>query len=271
MASEESSSRPAFENAWRKRFEEFATLRDDDAGIAGWSFSGLDARFRRFAGVWQESAHGRFWLDAGCGAGTYSRYLASRGADVVGLDYCLPAVLKAKARAAWSCRWAVADVVRLPLKPGSFDGVLCFGVMQALADSAPTVRELAAQVAEGGEVWLDALNGYCVANALQRLSRWLRGKAPHLRYESPRRMKLLMEEAGLTGVRIHWIAIMPARLKLLQPVAESAVVSSLMKHVPGLGAVLSRSCMLTGRKPESTSLATPSKDPNPPHTPDQGA
>lgn len=242
------SGRPSFEDAWRKRFEEFATLRDDDAGIAGWSSSGLDVRFRHFLRAWEVRTHGKFWLDAGCGAGTYTRYLASQGAEVVGLDYCLPAAVKAKARDTWNCRWAVADVTRLPLKPAGFDGVLCFGVMQALTDSAPAVRELVAQVGEGGEVWLDALNGICVANALQRISRWMRGKPMHLRYESPRRMKRLMEGAGLVNVRIHWIPIMPARLKAFQPLVESPLAGALLRHVPGLGLLFSHSCMLYGMK-----------------------
>lgn len=249
MSNREPSQRPAFEDAWRRRFEEFATLRDDDAGIAGWSSSGLEVRFRHFLRLWEGTAHGKTWLDAGCGAGTYARYLASQGADVVGLDYCLPAAAKAKARDSWNCHWAVADVTRLPLKPGGFDGVLCFGVMQALADSAPAVRELVVQVSEGGEVWVDALNGACVANVLQRLSRWLRGKSVHLRYESPRHMKCLMEEAGLVGVRIHWIPILPARFKGFQPYVESALVSALLRYVPGLGTLFSHSCMLTGTKP----------------------
>ena len=64
-----------FETAWRSRFEEFASIRDDDAGIAGWSPAGLDARMRRFTGLWRPSREGLRWLDAGCGAGTYTRYL----------------------------------------------------------------------------------------------------------------------------------------------------------------------------------------------------
>lgn len=248
MPGEKPDVRPAFENAWRRRFEEFATLRDDDAGIAGWSSSGLAVRFRHFMRVWECAEHGNTWLDAGCGAGTYARYLASKGADVVGLDYCLPAVVKAKERDTWNCCWGVADVTRLPLKTASFDGVLCFGVMQALADSATAVSELVAQVRPGGEVWVDVLNGVCVANALERVSRWLRGKTMHLRYESPRRMKRLMEDAGLVNVQIHWIPIMPARLRALQPLVESRLLDILLRYVPGIGLLVSHSCMLIGKK-----------------------
>lgn len=243
------NGRSSFEDAWRRRFEEFATLRDDDAGIAGWSSSGLDVRFRHFLRAWSGKAQGKSWLDAGCGAGTYSRYLASQGAMVVGLDYCLPAASKAKERDTGNCSWAVADVTRLPLRPGGFDGVLCFGVMQALADSAPAIHELVTQVRPGGEVWVDALNGACVANVLQRVSRWLRGKPMHLRYESPRRMKSLMRKTGLVDVRLYWIPIMPGRLRILQTVVESEVFRIMLRYVPGMGLLFSHSCMVFGRKP----------------------
>jgi len=239
--------RPAFEDAWRRRFEEFATLRDDDAGIAGWSSSGLDARFRYFISAWHGSAQGKVWLDAGCGAGTYARYFASQGAQVVGLDYCQPAAVKAKARDMWNCSWAVADVTRLPLRPGRFDGVLCFGVMQALSDSAPAVRELASQLQPGGELWIDVLNRFCIANIIEQLSRRLRGKATHLRYESPYRMRRLMKGIGLVEVRMHWIPLLPRRLIALKPFIESAFFGALLRYVPGLGALFSHSCMLRGR------------------------
>lgn len=240
--------RPPFEDAWRKRFEGFATQRDDDAGIAGWSASGLDSRFRRFSRAWQGSAAGKVWLDAGCGAGTYARFLASQGAEVVGLDYCHPATVKAKARDNWNCMWAVADVTRLPLRPGGFDGVLCFGVLQALADSAPVVRELALQAVDGGEVWIDVLNRYCVANVVEQLSRRLCGKATHLRYESPRRIRRLMHEAGLVKVRLHWVPLLPARFKRFQPFVESWIATALLRYLPGFGIVFCHSCLVVGLK-----------------------
>ena len=248
MKSESRLLQADFEKSWRKRFEEFAALRDDDAGIAGWTSSGLDVRFRNFVNLWQSTTHGQSWLDVGCGAGTYSRYLASRGARVVGLDYCLASVAKAKRRDTGNCCWAAADVTRLPLKAGGVDGVICFGVLQALTSSGPAIRELVAQVGEGGEVWIDALNGYCIANVLQRMLRWLHGKSMHLRYESPRRLKGLMMDAGLSEVRIHWIPILPAGLKALQPAIDGRLFGLLLRYVPGLGMVFSHSCLLRGVK-----------------------
>jgi SAM-dependent methyltransferase len=176
------------EAAWRYRFEEFATVRDDDAGIAGWSPSGLESRMRRFIGLWVRGKPGERWLDAGCGAGSYSRLLLERGVEVVGIDYSLPTILKARARTVRKGTYAVADVRRLPFRPGSFDGVLCFGVMQALGDTAPALQELADQSAASGRVWVDALNRWCFVY-LWDTSSGRSGPPRHLRYDSPWKIK----------------------------------------------------------------------------------
>src|SRR5438128_4020607 len=80
------SSRTRFEEEWRERFEEFATLREDDAGIAGWSLSGLETRFRFFRRLWSEAPAGALYLDVGFGAATYTRWPAEQGLRVIRLD-----------------------------------------------------------------------------------------------------------------------------------------------------------------------------------------
>src|SRR6266481_1370695 len=70
-----SRARGPDEAEWQGRFREFAESRDDDAGIAGWTSTGLEARLRRFLALWKPGAQGERWLDAGCGAGTYTRVL----------------------------------------------------------------------------------------------------------------------------------------------------------------------------------------------------
>ncbi len=74
-----------FEKKWKERFENFAINAHDDAGIAGWSPTGLDTRLRQFIDIWENSIlEKNTWLDAGCGAGTYSRFMTSQGSDVIG-------------------------------------------------------------------------------------------------------------------------------------------------------------------------------------------
>src|SRR5436190_11630124 len=155
-----------FERKWKERFAEYGTLYDDDAGIAGWSPTGLDTRFRHFVDAFGSAPIQGVWLDAGCGAATYSRFLATQGATVLALDYSFPSLVKASARSPDGLRFVAGDATRLPFHPATFDGVLCFGVTQALSDTEPVVRELAAVCRVGGQVWIDALNQWCLPHVL---------------------------------------------------------------------------------------------------------
>jgi SAM-dependent methyltransferase len=237
----------SFEDRWRARFEEFAELRDDDAGIAGWSTTGLDARLRRFAGLWRPAAQPELWLDAGCGAGSYTRMLLRHGRDVVGVDYSWPTLQKTRARELQGARFVVADVRKLPFTPGQFDGALCFGVTQALLSSESAVSELTAQVRPGGELWMDALNRHCLVHALELLRRRLTGRALHLRYESPMRLRRLLQQHGLTDVRIVWMPIMPSGSLRLQRLAETKLVQALLHAFYPLGMLLSHAFIVHGR------------------------
>ncbi len=239
---------PEFEKQWKERFRDFARQNDDDAGIAGWSGSGLETRFRQFVSACPpERIHGA-WLDAGCGAGTYSRFLAASGASVVALDYSVPTVRKAVTRRESGVRFVVADVNSLPLRSASFDGVLCFGVTQALAETAPALRELVAVCKPGGQVWVDALNRWCVPHVAEMVRRRIRGKPRHLRYESVRRVMREMRAAGLRRLRLHWMPIVPQRWQALQPILEGRATRWVFTHVPLVGLVFCHSFMIVGER-----------------------
>ena len=105
------SPRNRFEEGWRRRFEKFAAHSNDDARIAGWSTTGLEIRFRYFLHLWGKKEHtlAEFWLDLGCGAGTYSRFIAGQGMQVISLDYSYPTLQKAKIKGGDSIQWCAAD------------------------------------------------------------------------------------------------------------------------------------------------------------------
>lgn len=241
--------RTPFESRWRERFLSFASDAEDDAGIAGWSTTGLETRLRNFSRLWRGTPAGAMWLDAGCGAGTYTRFLARHGAFSIGLDYSYPSVQKAQTRDDTGCAWGVADVTHLPVKAGSFHGALCFGVIQALADAAPAVRELAAAVKPGGEVWIDGLNAWCLPHVAEKTMRRMQGKPPHVRYEFPERLRRLMREAGLLDVRLHWLPILPGRFHRFQWLLETNIVRWFFRFSPLSGRLFSHAFVVHGRKP----------------------
>ncbi len=236
-----------FEQRWRERFERYGATEQDDAGIAGWSENGLQVRRRHFGRQWRERPGG-LWLDAGCGAGTYCRFLLEHGQRVVGLDYSLSSLGKARARTPGEGRWVLGDVNRLPLKPGLFDGVICYGVMQALSDSRAAVHELAAMVRPGGELWIDALNAWSLVHMSRTLYYRLTRTAPRVRCERAGRLGELLRGEGFVGVRVQWVPIAPAGWERLQSLLESAPARWLLDRMPLAGPLAAHAVLVRGRR-----------------------
>lgn len=240
--------RSHFERQWRKRFGRFARAREDDAGIAGWTETGLEARVRRFRKIWFSDSLGRLWLDAGCGAGTYSRILDSRRLRVIGLDYSIPSLFKAQSRKLDCVNWLAGDVTCIPLRTECVDGVLCFGVLQALSKAGPAIGELYRVMKPGGQLWIDGLNVWCLPHLFEAMIRWLQRRDPHTRYDSPWDVKRQMFAAGFDRVEVHWLPILPAPVCRFQPLLEHPLVVTLLQRLLPLGALLSHSFILYGER-----------------------
>jgi SAM-dependent methyltransferase len=241
--------RSEFETAWRRRFEEFGLDHEDDAGIAGWSETGLQARLRNFLRSWQPKKTGGVWLDAGCGAGTYARAMVAAGQQVIAVDYSLPSLRKAQQRSEEASLLLLgADVTRLPLASNCCDGAICFGVLQALSDPERAICELARVVRPGGWVWVDALNANFVPNLTWRLSARLRGYDSRLRFDSPGRLTRVFRRCGLRRARVTWVPILPGRFAAMQRFAESRAVRTLFSSLPWLGSALSHAFVVAAEK-----------------------
>ena len=117
----------------------------------------------------------RLVLDAGCGpdpgAGTL---LGSRaGTTVVALDIGFGTVKLARAKAALGgvvLLPVVADVERLPFRPGAFDAVVCDDTVEHLPDDAEGLRQLHRVTRPGGTVVLATPNRWS-AQVLARKAR----------------------------------------------------------------------------------------------------
>jgi SAM-dependent methyltransferase len=94
-------------------------------------------------------------LDIGCGEGRHVVDLAQRGARAWGCDVAMLALRETQLKlrqAGVAAGLCVADMTRLPLRSGSFDGAVAFNVLYhgRSADLAAAVAEIRRVLREGG-------------------------------------------------------------------------------------------------------------------------
>jgi S-adenosylmethionine-dependent methyltransferase len=120
-------------------------------------------------------------LDIGCGQGTQALSLARRGHSVTGLDSseqllddfrgvlaAEPEDVRGRVQLVQGDATALSEL----FVPGSFDAVLCHGVLMYFADPGPLLDAIAEAVAPGGTVSLLVRNGDALAMRPGLLGDW---------------------------------------------------------------------------------------------------
>jgi SAM-dependent methyltransferase len=100
-------------------------------------------------------------LDAACGTGRYSAYLAARGHRVIGVDRSPEMLVKARRKLPQS-EFREGDLEALPLKPESVDVAVCALAMVHLPEVGKAVAELARVVRPGGRVIISDVHPFIV-------------------------------------------------------------------------------------------------------------
>lgn len=113
-------------------------------------------RFFHQTGWRPEELAGKTVLDVGCGAGRFAEVALSCGAVVVAVDYSKAADVCWQNLGIRECLDVVqADIYRLPFKPGQFDFVYCFGVLQHTPDPRRAFMAMPTQLAVNGRLAMD--------------------------------------------------------------------------------------------------------------------
>jgi SAM-dependent methyltransferase len=112
----------------------------------------------RFAETgWPEAdLAGKLVLEAGCGAGRFTRLLAEAGARLVTFDYSGAIDICRENNGRFSnVVFLQCDIFDMPFRPGAFDYVFCHGVLQHTPDPKAAFMALARHVAPGGRISID--------------------------------------------------------------------------------------------------------------------
>ncbi len=96
-------------------------------------------------------------LDAACGTGRHTKYLADKGFDTIGID-CSPEMLELARVKVPEARFELGDLTAIPFASGSFDLALCALALDHTDDLLAPVAELARVVRPGGCVIISTLH-----------------------------------------------------------------------------------------------------------------
>jgi SAM-dependent methyltransferase len=104
-------------------------------------------------------------IDIGCGHGRHAVALAERGADVIGLDFAVALLERARHLAVelpTRVRWVRGDMRRLPFRSGCAGAAIvldAFGFFETDDEHEAVLREAARVLTPGGRLGLKIVNG----------------------------------------------------------------------------------------------------------------
>ena len=113
-------------------------------------------------------------LDAACGTGRHTEYLASLGHQVTGID-STPEMLKLAAAKVPAAKFETADLLDLPSADGENDLAVCTLALTHCPDLGPPITELARVLRPGGHLVISDVHPFDVMLSVQGNFRRKRG------------------------------------------------------------------------------------------------
>jgi ubiquinone/menaquinone biosynthesis C-methylase UbiE len=149
-------------------------------------------------------------IDIGCGHGRHAIVLAERGSDVIGLDFAVALLNRARQLAAGvprQVRWVRGDMRRLPVRSECADAAVvmdAFGFFDTEEEHEAVLREAARVLTIGGRLALKVVNGGLVLDDFRETEREERdgvvvSVSNMLTFDPPR----LMQRINVSGSRGH--------------------------------------------------------------------
>jgi SAM-dependent methyltransferase len=161
-------------------------------------------------------------LDAACGTGRYSAYLARRGHKVIGVDQ-LESMLAIAREKLPSATFQQGELAALPLRDGSVDSVVCALALVHIADLSSAMREFARVLRPGGRAIISDVHPFLVLLAWQAQFPAENGQTGFMRLH-PHLPSDYISAAHAAGMRLRSLAE--------PPLTDEAVITPAAAVVP---------------------------------------
>lgn len=188
-------------------------------------------------------------LDVGCGSGEFLRVMASRGAEVVGIDPA-PVMLTLARRTVPDADIRQGDFSALPWPDGSFDVVTAVNALQFADDMVLALREAARVLRPGGRIGIanwadDEWNDLDTIEAA--VSRAIGEQpTPGGEYRRPGGLEALFRQAGLT-IDAGGLVAVPWRAPDDETLVRGVLLGEEAAHLP-----VARDAVLEAARPFAT-------------------
>jgi len=161
----------------------------------------------------------RHVIDVGCGGGLLTEGMATRGAQVIGIDMGKAPLSVARLHQHESgldidYRQATAEQLATE-QAGSFDTVTCMEMLEHVPDPAATITACAQLIGDDGRVFLSTINRnpkaylFAVIGAEYLLQMLPRGTHDYSKFIRPSEMEAWAREAGLQLVNLSGMSYNP--------------------------------------------------------------
>ena len=240
-----------FDEEWQARFERFGRGYEADHKVSGWSESGLERRLSTFSQLLadhdlQKSVR---VLDAGCGAGTYVRFLAEREFQAVGMDYSLPSLQRALAADPQKTgRYVGGDVYRLPFCDETFELVVSIGTFQAMGNPSQALKELVRVLRPKGLLVVECLNGRELIFQLKTFVERIKGIAPKVRTYPPQEVERWLEACGVTLLKRQGVYLPPRQFVQVNKLLDLKLTNFILNRVRWISLLSAHAFLLVGKK-----------------------
>jgi len=208
-----------------KEFQESAVRYKEDYRISQWKshltleiFKRIVREFLKYEIKIPPLIKELLILDVGCGPGSYLPLLSKYG-DICAFDFSteMLKIVRNRYNDSKGLMLCVGDTEKMPFKDGSFDVILCVGVLQHVDDPRSVVRELGRVVKELGKVLIITLNKYFL----------FRRNSDELKEYSIEELRQLSREAGLRPKNHGYVFVPPfKKMDFIRRIVPKKFVSS---------------------------------------------